>query len=303
MPMINVTGDRYTAESLYQWDKNQTLEIYGLSLPFIPQIHFTNSTLARAIVQPSTVDAAGVISVNIPNSLLTVATPITVYICEQTTTGFKSHYSLQIKVIGRTKPGDYTVETTDGEVYSFIALEALVYDKCAELEIQYNETANALRSEVTEIVNTASNEFDRKLEDFNNSYENLENFEANSERILGDVNNHLTYSTAEADSGQVWVDGKKIYRKVYDVTAGSTNFNTLTPTFEKLENCETVIRMYGMATASSGFKISLPGLYEQSSTAKAQMWIDSYNAPHVAFESTTFMFNRVVLVVEYTKTT
>jgi hypothetical protein len=61
--------------------------------------------------------------------------------------------------------------------------------------------------------------------------------------------------------------------------------------------------MYGMATASNGFKISLPGLYEQSSETKALMWFDSSNRPHVAFNSATFNFNHVVLVVEYTKTT
>lgn len=303
MPMIKVTGDKYTAESLYQWDKNQTLEIYGLSLPFIPQIHFTNSTLARAIVQPSTVDSAGVISVKVPNSLLTTATPITVYICEQTTTAFKSYYSLQIKVIARVKPGDYTVEISDDEVYSFIALESLVYTKCSELENQYNATANALRSEVAEIIETASAEFDRKLEDFNNSYDDLENFENNYERILGDVDNNLTYSTTETDSGQVWVDGKKIYRKVYDVTSGTYYFEQSVPTLEALADCDTVIRYYGSAHTTSGITFPIPTKNNSwNIETEIQTWITDGHKPNLSITS-GYNINRIILVVEYTKTT
>ena len=36
MATVKVEKNSYTVEPLYQWDKDQTLEIYGLSLASIP---------------------------------------------------------------------------------------------------------------------------------------------------------------------------------------------------------------------------------------------------------------------------
>lgn len=170
-----VKSDRYTVDPLYQWDKDQVLTIYGLSLPSIPEIHFTNTYMDKAIVKQSTMDDAGIISVNIPNSLLQNPYKITAYICIYEGETFKTLYSLDIPVKPRKKPADYTLELDD-EVYSFRAMEnrienlaSLIADHNGvdeelikkyvnlgnELEKKYNETA--------ERVNTSLDGFSKDL--------------------------------------------------------------------------------------------------------------------------------------------
>lgn len=124
MARVTVTKDRYTVDKLYQWDKNQVLEIRGLSLPSVPEIHFTNDTMDRAIVRQATMDEAGVIRVDVPNSLLQTPYSITVFVCvyEDDDT-FKTLYKILVPVDARPKPNDYVIEDSDGEIYSFNALE------------------------------------------------------------------------------------------------------------------------------------------------------------------------------------
>lgn len=58
------------AQGLFQWDKNQILNISGLSLPTTFQVHFANPcTNNEAIVYVGTT-TNGIGVVNIPNSLL-----------------------------------------------------------------------------------------------------------------------------------------------------------------------------------------------------------------------------------------
>lgn len=122
MSIVKVEKNTYTVDPLYQWDANQTLEVYGLSLATVPEIHYTNAAMDRALVRQATMDAAGVIRAEIPNSLLQKPYKITAYICTYTGGLFRSLYKLEIPVKGRQQPSDYTL-TDDPEVYSFNALE------------------------------------------------------------------------------------------------------------------------------------------------------------------------------------
>ena len=123
--MANVTIEKttYKVDKLYQWDKNQELIIYGLSLAKAPEIHFTNDAMENAIVRQATMDQQGVITVEIPNSLLQKPYKIHAYVCTYENDTFKSLYLISIPMIARNKPLDYTIESTDGEIYSFNALE------------------------------------------------------------------------------------------------------------------------------------------------------------------------------------
>lgn len=120
--LIVMSEGRYTVDSLSQWDKDQILQIRGLSLGFAPEIHFTNATMDNAIVRQSTVDTDGVIYADIPNSLLQKPYSIKVYICGYEDGAFKTLYSMLIPVEARNKPNDYTLDVTDDEVYSFNAV-------------------------------------------------------------------------------------------------------------------------------------------------------------------------------------
>ncbi len=139
MASVKVENDRYTVDSLYQWDLNQVLEIYGLSLASIPEIHFTNETMDRAIVRQATMNAAGVISVEVPNSLLQKPYKITAYVCIYEGDTFRSLYAIVIPVTARKKPNDYTIEDNDGEIYSFNALENKVDNALALVNVKYDD--------------------------------------------------------------------------------------------------------------------------------------------------------------------
>ena len=112
----------YVTDSLYQWDINQDLAINGLNLTEAPEIHFSNVNMDRAIVRQSTLEN-GVVTVRIPNSLLQVAYTIKAYVGVYEGETFKVIETVEIPIIARTRPSDYTIEDSDEEIYSFKLLE------------------------------------------------------------------------------------------------------------------------------------------------------------------------------------
>lgn len=134
MAVVEVENKTYTADPLYQWDQNQVLEIRGLGLARVPEVHFTNTLMDRAVVRPASMDAAGVITTQVPNSLLQKASRITVYLCDYEGDAFKTLYKIEIPVRARPMPGDYTFEDDAGEIYSFNALETQVVNALAAAE-------------------------------------------------------------------------------------------------------------------------------------------------------------------------
>lgn len=163
MSSVIVTNSRYTAEPLYQWDINQILEVRGLSVPSVPEIHFTNGVMDRANVRQASMDNAGVITVDVPNSLLQKPYTITAYICIYEGDTFKTLYSVNIPVKARKKPNDYTLEN-DGEVYSFNALENSVVNALKT----FNE-ANARYEDATEKYTEAIENAEQAKKDYNNA--------------------------------------------------------------------------------------------------------------------------------------
>ena len=117
----------YVTDSLYQWDINQDLVISGLGLSVAPEIHFANADMDRAIVRQSTLES-GVVTVCIPNSLLQAALTIKAYVGIYEDETFKIIETIEIPVIAKTRPSDYTLEDTDEEIYSFKALENKISD-------------------------------------------------------------------------------------------------------------------------------------------------------------------------------
>lgn len=150
MANVTIKNNRYTVDSLYQWDKNQVLEITGLSLPSVPEIHFTNDTMDRAIVRQAKMNAAGVITAYVPNSLLQKPYKIKAYICLYTGDSFKSEYLIEIPVIARAKPDDYSFEDDSGEIYSFNALENYVNDTVLKLNTDWSNYVNECKQAVTD---------------------------------------------------------------------------------------------------------------------------------------------------------
>ena len=125
MPIVQITNNVYTADPLYQWDKNQVLQILGISVPSNPEIHFSNSAMNNAIVRRATVDNEGIISVEIPNVILETPYKITAYVCVYDGDAFNTLYAVEIPIIKRTKPDDF-LPSTEEEIYSYRTLNARI---------------------------------------------------------------------------------------------------------------------------------------------------------------------------------
>lgn len=152
MPAVRVEKHNYTAEPFYQWDRNQVLEIYGLSLPSTPEVHFYNNAMDRAIVRQATMDSAGVITVSVPNGLLQKPYTITAHLCIYKGATFETQYTVKLPITPRTQPADYTLED-DGDVYSFNELGNKVEQAIAELreaESRFSSSVDALADLVGE---------------------------------------------------------------------------------------------------------------------------------------------------------
>lgn len=174
--MANVTVEKatYKVDKLYQWDKDQELVIYGLSLATTPEIHFTNDLMDKAIVRQATLDDHGIIRVMIPNSLLQKPHSIKAYVCIYEGNTFKSLYKITIPIVTRKIPSDYSLTVSDEEVYSFNALENKVeyliqinselrndltttyIEKARELEESVENTTKELSDRVDNIIANAS---------------------------------------------------------------------------------------------------------------------------------------------------
>lgn len=148
MTVVKVEKNNYTVEPLYQWDLNQVLEIHGLSMAVTPEVHFTSDAMVRAVRRFATMDAAGVIRAEVPNALLQKPYKIKAIICIREGDVFKSYREIAIPVKARNQPADYTI-TDDGDLYSFMELENLVYDSVARVEGSNAEAMNKANQAVT----------------------------------------------------------------------------------------------------------------------------------------------------------
>ena len=112
------------------------------------------------------------------------------------------------------------------------------------------------------------------------------------------------FVTTEEPTGQMWIDGKPIYRKVYkaEVPEGSTyDFVDSSPNFDVIDSLDNVIHIYGSyKSKESNIKFPIMGEYSGSLKASMQIWFDSANRPHITFSS-DYNIDYVLLVVEYTK--
>lgn len=164
MSNVIVKNNKYTVDPLYQWDLNQDLVIYGLSLPSIPEIHFTNDAMDRAIVRQSTMDDAGVITVRIPNSLLQKPYLIKAYVCRYVGETFESLYCIEIPVKKRSMPKDYTITDSDEEIYSFNRLENMLENALERMRNEYEELYDQAIANATKEIGEKESESISKID-------------------------------------------------------------------------------------------------------------------------------------------
>ena len=108
------------ANGLWQWDYGQILHITGLDLPRSVELHMYQKNLSCTRIG-STED--GVTSVELPDAMLQVNMPITIYLYLHTEeTDGETEYKISLPITGRPKPVDYDITDPD----TSIAYQALV---------------------------------------------------------------------------------------------------------------------------------------------------------------------------------
>lgn len=134
----------YVTDSLYQWSLNQVLSVNGLNLTVAPEVHFSNANMDKAIVRQSTLKDH-IVSVAIPNSLLQEPLPIKAHIGVYEGDTFKVIELVEIPVIAKARPNNYTIENTDEEIYSFEALKNAIANTVKLSDYTSNNTAISTR--------------------------------------------------------------------------------------------------------------------------------------------------------------
>ena len=184
MAVITINkNNTYTANDLFQWDANRILEIYGLTLRSLPEIHFANARMSKAIVKQALSYENGVIKVKIPNILLETAIPITVYVCGYEGAEFISRYSLTINVKARQKPEDYIAED-DEKIYSYNALENFVNNTVINLkkenDILYDDVIKKVNAKYDETISKMNVAMDNAISEMRGIVENATIAEADT---------------------------------------------------------------------------------------------------------------------------
>lgn len=92
---------------LYQWDKNQSITVSGLSTEPVPVFQFSNRKHQTSITVPATVTGSGLLAM-VPNELLEEAETLHAYIYREVASGAgRTLGVVSIPVRPRRKPSDY----------------------------------------------------------------------------------------------------------------------------------------------------------------------------------------------------
>ncbi len=92
-----------TVSGLHQWDYGQKLEIHGLALPALIEVHFACLNMAEAVVRIGTT-ADGVTTVAIPDGCLEHDTPLRAWVYVVDTASGRTEKTIMLPIEARTKP-------------------------------------------------------------------------------------------------------------------------------------------------------------------------------------------------------
>ena len=95
--------DTLTVSGLHQWDYGQKLEIHGLGLPAMIEVHFACLNMAEAHVRIGTT-ADGVTTVAIPDGCLEHDTPLRAWVYVVDATSGRTERTIMLPIAARTKP-------------------------------------------------------------------------------------------------------------------------------------------------------------------------------------------------------
>ena len=182
----------------------------------------------------------------------------------------------------------------------------------ADIKVSEMQSATSLNpDDLIMVVQSSSNKkatFDLFKEipiDNLNSTSTTDALSANQGKILNDsitnINSKITslttYSTNEVKTGETWIDGKPLYRKVFQLGSGP---NSETKSYNIGINCNTITKAFIYLKETSQL-INLPFVSLSDSTNNISYSFSS-NYLSVSANKDRSNFN-VIAIVEYTKTT
>ncbi len=136
----------------------------------------------------------------------------------------------------------------------------------------------------------------KNIDDISNE---IDNIIKNSTTVGTRNENANNYSTDEQVIG-TWIDGKKLYRKVYKATTPSTSESTAIVDISEL-NVDTQVNIYGsIFTPENGSAYSLNTCF--GSTDTVATWFNKTNI-YMKVSYTNRQNRPCIIVIEYTKTT
>jgi len=160
---------------------------------------------------------------------------------------------------------------------------------------------NLIDSADIEITQTGENIQLSTTVDMQTLESNVSTNTSNISKNATDIENLQTYSTSEVNTGKVWIDGKPIYRKVF-------NIGTLPNSTEKIYTTDlnwathTVVKIDGCAISSSG--VMLPINFSNPISAAQMIGCRTTGTNTITVYTGIDRTNLTgYVILEYTKTT
>jgi hypothetical protein len=114
---------------------------------------------------------------------------------------------------------------------------------------------------------------------------------------INELKGNEEYSTTEAKTNKIYIDGKPIYRKVVTGTLPTTNYST----FITIDNLDTPISENILITMSDNSRLRLP-FVNLTNNIYCDYYISGNNY-NVHFSTDTYKSRPFIAILEYTKTT
>ena len=126
--------------------------------------------------------------------------------------------------------------------------------------------------------------------------------------ITNDEQDHNHYSTEETETGMYWIDGKPIYRKVFNITKSDSSQSMIIP--YDILNLKEIVNWHGVSFENNGMIRLLPFTFynNESYTIGISLYgpnsSSSANNILLQFGSTVASVTaKIYITLEYTKTT
>ena len=159
MLKVNINNaSNYQTENLTQWDSDQVLELSGVVFTTTPVVHFANKKSAKALVVEPTLQS-GVLTVDIPNSLLRYPHPIVAYVYSYDNDAGTTELSITIPVIPRIQPDDY-VFAGDKGFLTLAAINSKVDTLISEAKTSFNALETSKGTALDNLISTKTTELD-----------------------------------------------------------------------------------------------------------------------------------------------